>query len=132
MIFAVKANSNWQLRRARTGFYDCRNRHRRDDSYINAGIRLDEFYDYGSVEAGELLYGSMNRQLLLHLLNSTDLLKNLANADFERTVGLADKFGRPEIRLVGRLLIVQVLLDREAAEKEKTAREKVETEDEYH
>lgn len=100
--------------------------------YIDAGIKLDEFYDYGSVEAGELLYDSMNRQLLLHLPNSTVLLKNLASADFERTVRLADKFGRPEIRLFGRLRIVQVLLDREAAEKEKKAREQVESEDEYH
>lgn len=100
--------------------------------YIDAGIKLDVFYDYGSVEAGELLYDAMNRQLLLHLPNSTVLLKNLASADFERTVRLADKFGRPEIRLFGRLRIVQILLDREAAEKEKKAREKVETEDEYH
>ena len=102
------------------------------NSYIDAGIKIDEFYDFGSLEAGELLYGSMNRQLLLHLPNSTVLLKNLASADFERTVRLADKFGRPEIRLFGRLRIVQILLDREAAEKEKKARQQVESEDEYH
>lgn len=102
------------------------------NSYIDAGIKLDKFYDYGSLEDDEVLYGSMNRQLLLQLPNSTVLLKNLANADFERAVRLADKFKRPEIRLFARLRIVQALLDREAAEKEKTAREKIETEDEYH
>ena len=102
------------------------------NSYIDAGIRLDEFYDYGSLEAGELLYNSMDRQLLLHLPNSTVLLKNLARADFERTVSLTNKFVRPEIRLFARLRLVQTLLDREAVEKEKKAREQIESHDEYH
>lgn len=100
--------------------------------YIDAGIRLDEFYDLGSLEAGELRYASMARQLLLHIPNSSDLLKNLARADFDRAVRLTDRFGRPEIRRFGRLRIAQVLLDREAAEKEKTAREQIRSQDDYH
>lgn len=99
---------------------------------INAGIALDKFYDSGSVERDELIYEQMSRQLLLHIPNSIDLLKNLACADFERAVHLADKFERSEIRLLVRLRIVQSLLDREASEKEKKMREKVETGDREH
>lgn len=102
------------------------------NEYINAGIRLGEFYEFGSIEQGELLYDSINRQVLHHAPNSIGLLKNLAQADFERTAGLADKFERPEIRLLVRLRIAQSLLDAEAAEKEKKMRERVQHEDEYH
>lgn len=100
--------------------------------YINAAINLDEFYDFGSTESGELLYAAANRQALLHVPHSTALLKNLARTDFDRTVRLADKFERSDIRLLVRLRIVQALLDADATEKEKKMREKVETEDEYH
>jgi hypothetical protein len=102
------------------------------NEYINAGILLDEFYDYGSVERDELLYNSMERQALLHLPNSVDLMKNLARSDFERAVNLADKFGRPETRLLVRLRIAQSLLDAEAAEKEKKMREQIESEEHGH
>jgi len=104
----------------------------RMNEHINAGILLNDFYEHGSIEAGELFYDAVNRQTLLHVQNSTDLLKNLARADFERAVRLADKFQRPEIRLLVRLLIVQALLDPEAAEKEKKMREQVESEDREH
>ena len=41
-----------------------------------------------------------------------DFMK-LAKADFERTAALADKFTRPEIRLMGRLLLINSLLPQE-------------------
>lgn len=102
------------------------------NEHINAGVLLDKFYDYGFVEGDELFSEAMIRQLLLHIPNSTDLLKNLARADFDRAVRLADKFQRPEIRLFVRLRLVQALLDPEAAEKEKKMREQVESEDREH
>lgn len=102
------------------------------NEYINAGILLDEFYDYGSIEGDELLYNSMNRQALLHLPSSIDLMKNLARADFERAVNLADKFQRAEARMLVRLRIAQALLDADAAEKEKKLREQVESEEHDH
>lgn len=92
---------------------------------INSGIRLDEFYDAGAVETDELLFKSMSTQGLMHLPNSTGLIRNLARADFERTVRLADKFERPEIRLFVRLRIAHALLDSRATEKEKTEREQL-------
>lgn len=95
------------------------------NEYINSGIKLDEFYGNGAVEADELLFNAMNKQVLMYIPNSSDLLKNLGRADFDRTVSLADNFDRPEIRLFVRLRIVQSLLDENAAEKEKKDREQL-------
>ncbi len=95
------------------------------NEYISSGIRIDEFYGGGSVEAEELLFNTMNKQVLMYVPNSSELIKNLARADFERTVGLADKFERPEIRLFIRLRIAQSLLDAKAAEKEKKDRDQL-------
>ena len=40
-------------------------------------------------------------------------LLNLANADFERTAALADKFDRSELRIEAKMLIVRTLLPTE-------------------
>lgn len=95
------------------------------DDYINAGVKLDEFYMVSSTAENELLFSAINRQFLMHVPNSVSLIKNLAAADFARTVGLADKFQRPEVRLFARLRIASALLDAEAAEKEKTMRDEL-------
>ena len=102
------------------------------NEYINAGIMLDEFYDYGSLENDELLFSAARRQGLIHVSDSVNLLKNLAQADFQRTVALADKFQRPEIRFLVRLKIAQALLDPNAAEREKEERTKAQGEHEGH
>ncbi|HEX8264688.1 MAG TPA: hypothetical protein VF596_04645 [Pyrinomonadaceae bacterium] len=99
---------------------------------INAGVTLDEFYEYGSVENGELLFSAMNRHGLMHVQRATDLVKNLAKADFVHTAALAEKFGRPEIRLFVRLKLTQSLLDPKAADREKTEREQAQGEYEGH
>ncbi|HVE58983.1 MAG TPA: hypothetical protein VNB22_19320 [Pyrinomonadaceae bacterium] len=100
------------------------------NGYISAGIRMDEFYGGGAVEADELLFNSMNKQVLMSIPNSSVLMKNLGCADFERAVALADKFDRPEIRLFVRLRLVQALLDADAAEKEQNEREQLVTDEE--
>lgn len=102
------------------------------NEFISAGIALDGFYNRGSIEAGELHYDAINRQALLHVRNSINLLKNLAHADFARTVAFADKFQRPEVRLLVRLRLVQAFLDAEAAEKEKNMRKQAESADREH
>jgi hypothetical protein len=101
------------------------------NQYINSGIKLNEFYGAGAGEADELLFNSINKQVLIHIPNSVDLMKNLGRADFERAVNLADKFERPEIRQFVRLRIAQALLDGNAAEKEKKDREQLVGDDEY-
>lgn len=99
---------------------------------INAGVTLDEFYEYGSVENGELQLSAMNRQGLMHVQRAAELMKNLAKADFTRAVNIAEKFGRPEIRLFVRLKLAQSLLDPKAVEREKTEREQAQGEYEGH
>jgi hypothetical protein len=99
---------------------------------INAGVTLDEFYEYGSVERDELLYSAMNRHGLMHVQRASELMKNLAKADFTRAANLAEKFGRPEIRLFVRLKLAQALLDPNAATREKTEREQAQGEYEGH
>jgi len=54
----------------------------------------------------------------MYVSNASALMKNLAIADFERALGLADKFERPEIRLFLRLRIAQALLDPKTSERE--------------
>jgi hypothetical protein len=101
------------------------------NDFINAGIMLDEFYSYGSQKQDELIYNAINRQALTHVENSVELLKNLAKADFARTVDLADKFARPEIRVFVRLKLAQALLDAQAAEREKKEREQMHSEHDH-
>ena len=90
---------------------------------IAAGLMVDEFYDYGAVDSDEVLFDTMERQGALHAANAVATIKTLAAVDFDRTVGLADKFARPEIRTFVRLKIAEALLDPEAVEHEKTLRE---------
>jgi hypothetical protein len=85
---------------------------------INAAIRLDEFGKSGAVEQNELLFMAMNKPLLMYVSNASALMKNLAIADFERALALADKFERPDIRLFLRLRIAQALLDPKTSERE--------------
>lgn len=85
----------------------------------NVAIKRNQSADKNSVAAKEFFYDEMEQELLLHTPQTIDLLKNLARADFERTVKLIDKFERPEIRYFARLRLVQALLDARAAQKEK-------------
>jgi hypothetical protein len=101
------------------------------NQYIHSGIKFSEFYGSGADEAEELLFNSINKQVLMHIPNTADLMKNLGRADFARAVNLADKFERPEIRLYVRLRIAQSLLDADAAEKEKKDRAQLAGDDEY-
>jgi hypothetical protein len=90
---------------------------------IAAGLMIDEFYDYETMDSDEVLFDTMERQGVLHTVNSVATIKNLAAVDFDRTVGLADRFARPEIRTFVRLKIAEALLDPEAVQHEKTLRE---------
>jgi len=74
----------------------------------------------------------MNKPMLMYVPNSAELIKNLARADLPRTVALADKFERPEIRLFARVRIAHALLDSQAAEKEEQERGKLAGEDEMN
>jgi hypothetical protein len=99
------------------------------DAYVSAGIKLDEFYLARAVKENELLFDAMNHHFSTHLPNPHQLLKNLARADFARTVALADRFQRPEIRRFVRLRLAEAVLDAKAAEKLKRTRERAASEE---
>ena len=90
---------------------------------IAAGTLINDFYEYGALDNDELLFDTIEQQGLEHTPNSVGLIKSLAAADFDRTVALADKFARPEIRIVVRYKIAQSLLDPTAEASDKVLRE---------
>jgi hypothetical protein len=95
------------------------------DEYINAGIKLGDFFTVRAAERDELLFSAISGEYLTYIPNSSVLLRDLARADFERTVRLTEKFQRPEIRLFMRLRVLEATLDENAAEKEKSERERL-------
>ena len=124
----VKVVAGYALASPEQSFVMLENSIAQMNDFINAAIMLDEFYDQGATSNDELLYNSINRQGLLHVPGAVDLMKNLAKADFERTVNLADKFSRPEIRILVRIKLAQSLLDPEAAERDKKDLETMQSE----
>lgn len=86
---------------------------------INAEIKRKNSSGSGTVKTKELFYDVMERELLLQVPQTIELLNDMARTDFARTVKLIEKFERPEIRLLARLRLTQSLLDPRAAEKEK-------------
>lgn len=112
-LFVAKANSNVDPERSFTTLeaivYEL-------NSVISAGARLGEFFGIKEMMddnefavagfANEMLYVSAMGQQF----GAEQLIVDLAKADFERTVELANKLERPEIRLEVRMLIVRALL----------------------
>jgi hypothetical protein len=83
---------------------------------IAAGIILDEYNETGSVKNDELLLSSVLPASYQNMPKGVSLIRDLSNADFERTVGLADRFSRREVRFAALFRIVQALLDPKAEE----------------
>ncbi len=71
------------------------------------------------IKNDEFLFYNMELQSAKHIYPSIPILKKLAQTDFERTVNLANKFSRPEVRLFARWYIAQSLLNNEAEKQEK-------------
>ena len=87
---------------------------------IGAAILLNEYDENGAVTDDELRLDTVSTQSFRNAPGFVGLFKDLCAADYERAVGLADKFSRPEVRFYTRYRIIQALLDpnAEALEKE--------------
>ncbi|MFN2392408.1 MAG: hypothetical protein ABR566_10625 [Pyrinomonadaceae bacterium] len=73
---------------------------------INAYVKFSEFQSGQAViENDELRMGDSGGQVFGFFYYSGDLIGKLAEADFKRAKGLADKFERPEFRIETRLMI---------------------------
>ena len=86
---------------------------------ISAAILLGEFNDYGAVKDDELRLDTVEAESYRNAPKAVQLIKNLSAADFEKTVGLAEKFSRSEVRFLSRYRIAEALLDPNAEENEK-------------
>ena len=86
---------------------------------ISAAILLGEFNDYGAVKDDELRLDTVEAESYRNAPKAVQLIKNLSAADFEKTVGLTEKFSRSEVRFLSRYRIAEALLDPNAEENEK-------------
>jgi hypothetical protein len=84
---------------------------------ISAFIKVGEFIDVsgsmiqnGEVQLG-MFGGRLTKDLTGTLGNSNQILLNLARVDFDRTRDLANKFERPEIQIMAKLLILRSVLE---------------------
>lgn len=83
---------------------------------IAAGIVIDEYNEYGSIKDDELLLSVVLPESYSNMPNGVALIRKLSQADFERTVSIADRFARREVRFFARFRIAQALLDPKAEE----------------
>ncbi|MDQ3750628.1 MAG: hypothetical protein M3367_16670 [Acidobacteriota bacterium] len=86
---------------------------------ISAAILLSEFNDYGTVKDDELRLDTVEAESYRNAPKAVQLIKNLSGADFEKTVGLVEKFSRSEVRFFSRYRIAEALLNPDAEENEK-------------
>ena len=83
---------------------------------IGAFIKVAEFIDVGSdfVIDGEVQLGSFGGAMIRNLVgtakSSGSVLSSLSAEDFERTKALAEKFEKPELRVLARFLILRSVL----------------------
>ncbi len=86
---------------------------------IGAGILLDEFNEIGSVENDEVRLDTVRSESYRNLSKGVALIKSLSTADFDRTIALAEKFSRLEVRFYARLRVAEALLNPDAETDEK-------------
>jgi len=85
---------------------------------INSAGAVAEFSEDESQENAEFRFAKMREQIARKSPLSFGMLKKLAHFDFERTVKLADRFTRPEVRLFIRWHIANSLLNKNAPDEE--------------
>jgi hypothetical protein len=97
---------------------------------ISAAILLDEFNETGTVKDEEMRLDTVETESYRNVPKAVQLIKNLVAADFDRTVNLANKFARSEVRFATNLRIAEALLDADAEETEKNFQTKI-SEEQY-
>jgi hypothetical protein len=99
---------------------------------IAAGILLDEFNENGSVENEEVRLDTVRGESYRNLSKGVALIKSLSAADFDRTISLAERFSRAEVRFYARFRIAEALLNPEAEVDEKEFQSNLEGEHGEH
>lgn len=90
---------------------------------LDAFVRVAEFIDVqeemvsdGEVQVGAF-GGEMIRGFTRELGAANTLIRTLANADFNRTKGLAATFDRTEMRVLAKMLVLRAVLDKKTESK---------------
>lgn len=95
------------------------------EAFVEVGKFIDVTGDI--VEDGEVQLGSfgggMTRQILSGLSSSDTVVRNLSVADFERMKGISNRFNRPEVRVLAKMLVLRSVL---GSLKEKDAKSEAE------
>ncbi|MEP6706077.1 MAG: hypothetical protein ABJC05_01080 [Pyrinomonadaceae bacterium] len=84
----------------------------RANEEISRLLLLDKVVKSGFVKKGEIILGQPGLPLEFTMLKYSKGVAALAGADFNRTKAAADRFQRPELKIMGRLLIAQALLQK--------------------
>lgn len=89
---------------------------------INAAALVEEFNSGYLMNDGEFTFYAMDKARLMTLFDGTNLILQLSEKNLDRTVGLADQFTRPEVRVYAKYTLAYMLLDADAARSEKLNR----------
>ena len=116
----IEAAQSFEMLEANTQFFN---------EIINAAILLDEFNESEAVENDELRLDAVRRESFRNLPNGVELIKNLTAADFDRTISLAERFARPEVRFYARFRIADALLNPKAEENERSVQTELNNEE---
>ncbi len=119
----IEPDQSFSLLEANTSYFN---------DIISAAVLLDEFNDYGTIRDDEMRIEIVRAESYRNVPKAVQLIKNLSAADFNRTVNLADKFSRPEVRFFTRFRIAEALLDPKAEENEKNFQLKINEESYDH
>ncbi len=112
----IEPDQSFLFLEANTGYFN---------DIISAAILLDEFNDSGTVKDDELRLDTVQTESYRNAPQAVRLIRNLSAADYDRTVNLAGKFARSEVRFFTRYRIAQALLDPAAEEYEKNFQTKI-------
>jgi len=77
---------------------------------ISKLLLLDKITKSGATKNGEIMLPQPGMPLDFEILKYGPGVVALANADFSRTKALADRFQRPELRILARLMLAQSIL----------------------
>jgi hypothetical protein len=93
---------------------------------ISAFVKVGEFIDVsgsmiqnGEVQLG-MFGGRLAKDFMKTLNNSDKVLLNLAQVDFNRAADLANKFERPEVQIMAKMLILRSILENKVDQKKQS------------
>ncbi|MDQ3635566.1 MAG: hypothetical protein M3405_13810, partial [Acidobacteriota bacterium] len=93
---------------------------------ISAFVKVGEFIDVsgsmiqnGEVQLG-MFGGRLAKDFMKTLNNSDKVLLNLAQVDFNRAADLANKFERPEVQIMAKMLILRSILENKVEQKKQS------------